>query len=481
MNYLVWGTGEVAKNFIDSFWVGYFSYHSIVAFVDNNKNKVGQTFFQRLIISPSMIQNYSFDRILICSTYEREITDQITGVLGLDKKVIINRDMLMNEYGSYMMNKVQNKKVLVIGDRVIYRRSKAFYEDLFCICGVMDVHKLQEVRNYYYDYILLMNLMRIGSLDRTVGTIGLEKQTIDLLQQYGVNKENILTEAAYLAIRHQDRYISLGEENADKIFFVTKVGGTLGLAGMASIVSKNVLYAQEKGYIPVVDSTSQNQYLEQIEVGKVNAWEKFFEQPAGYGMEDIKNSKNVIFTQNNKNIQLPSTNSYKFLKMKPDLKKQVDEYRALYLREGQKLLGVLFRGTDYLRAFGHPIQPSLDEMIMTVKNKLVEWGEDFDFIYLCTEVEEAVLRFEKEFAEKVIVPPQKRVDKDYKGILAEYKFDRDNDTYRRGADYWAALVILSECNSLIAGSCSGTSVALGLNNSQYEYTYIFSLGVNGIN
>lgn len=374
MKYLVWGTGEVAKNFIDAYEVGYFSHHTIIAFVDNNEDKVGQNFFQRPIIAPSMIRNYSFDRILICSTYEREITDQITCTLGLDKKVIINRDALMDEYGSYLMKSVQNKKVLVIGDKTMYHRLKAFYEDLFYICGVIDVHRLQEVRDYRYDYVLLMNLMRTPHLDKTSGTRKLEEQVIGLLQQYGVNKKYILTDAAYLAIRHQDRYLSLGNENEDKVFFVTKVGGALGLAGMASIVCKNVLYAQEKGYIPIVDSTSQNQYLEPKEVGKVNAWEKFFEQPAGYGLQDIKNSKNVIITQNNKNMQLPNTNSYKFLKLKPDLKSQVDKYRSIYLKSSHKLLGVLFRGTDYLRAFGHPIQPSLDAMVLTVKNKLVEWG-----------------------------------------------------------------------------------------------------------
>ena len=460
---------------------GYFSHHSIVAFVDNDKNKVGLSFFQRLIIAPSMIHNYSFDRILICSTYEREITEQITGDLGLNKKVVIDRDELMYEYGNVLMKRVQNKKILVIGEKTIYRRIKSHYEDLFHVCGMINIDRLQEISSYDYDYILLMNLMKITYLDRTIGTIGLEQQITDLLhQQFGVDKGKILTDAVFLTLKHQDRYISLGKENRDKIFFVTKIGGSLGLGGMATIICHNVWYAKEKGYIPIVDATIQNQYLESEEVGKINAWEKFFEQPAGYGLQDIKNSKNVIITQSKKNIQIPQENSYKFLHMKPKLKKQIHKYREIYLKEHKKILGVLFRGTDYLNAFGHPTQPDLDAMILMVKMKLEEWGGNFDFIFLCTEVEEAVLRFKKEFAEKVIVPPQKRVEKDYKGILAEYKFDRVNDTYFRGADYWTALVLLSECNSLIAGYCSGTAVALGLNNGQYQHTYIFSLGINGI-
>ena len=50
--------------------------------------------------------------------------------------------------------------------------------------------------------------------------------------------------------------------------------------------------------------------------------------------------------------------------------------------------------------------------------------------------------------------------------LALYSFGIKDERTKRGEDYWIVLNILSSCNSIIAGQCGGTDVALTLNNNQ---------------
>lgn len=229
----------------------------------------------------------------------------------------------------------------------------------------------------------------------------------------------------------------------------------------------------------------KSQYLEKNEEGRINAWEKFFMQPTGYSLQDIKKSKNVIIVGsgpiNRKQSSLMNNISLDFLKMQPWVESQVIKYIKIFLGKTDKVLGVLFRGTDYTntRPYGHQKQPELKMMISKVKEKLLEWG-DFDRIYLCTEVEQAVECFKNEFGEKVCFYPQKRVQEDFNGRLSEIRFKRKNDAYHKGADYWIVLNILSKCHSLIAGKCAGTTIALMLNNGEYKNKYLFELGRYGI-
>lgn len=123
----------------------------------------------------------------------------------------------------------------------------------------------------------------------------------------------------------------------------------------------------------------------------------------------------------------------------------------------------------------HPIQPDLEMMLNTIKQKEEEWGK-FDKIYVCTEVKEAIARFESEFLDRVIYYPQVRFSSSLSTTIAETVIERENDAFLRGADYWVALECLAACDALIAGNCGGTWAAVALNDGKYEHQYIFDLG-----
>lgn len=478
MNYIIFGTGRCAKTVISEHTMGYFREHSIIAFTDNDKMRWGNTFYGKEIVPPHRIGEYPYDQILVCSeVYKAEIMEQLEG-MGIDRKSIMTLNEMRKVYADDLIDNknLLDANILIVGceDSFLYRP----YNSLFRICGMLDIKCFEKAKDYKYDYIILENCMDIPYLDHHMGRIALERQWIHTIsEKCHINEEKIFTYAAVRAVRCQKRKQCWGSENPDKTFLVVKlINPANGLGACVCQVQSNVAYAASKGWIPVVDMREKNQYLEDWEIGKVNAWEKFFEQPAGYRMQDIEKSENIIISYAPVQGLKPNLD---FLRIKPGL----EQMKADYMKNWKgRTLGVLFRGSDYAntKPYGHSIQPNLEEMILKVKEKLVEWGGT-DYIYLCTEVEEAVLRFREEFGDRLKCYPQQRVHEDFSDFrLAMHKFPRQNDGYYRGAEYWTALSVLSECDSLVAGACGATWITVQLNHGRYKHCYVFNLGFYGI-
>ena len=78
--------------------------------------------------------------------------------------------------------------------------------------------------------------------------------------------------------------------NNKKTFYI--IGNYIrqdGLFAMYKHIISHVLYAQESGFIPIVDLQHYpNQYFKDGKAFKENTWEYYFEQPAGYSLKDIK-------------------------------------------------------------------------------------------------------------------------------------------------------------------------------------------------
>lgn len=482
MKILIWGTGAIAKQLLTADVYDVIDV-AIVAFVDNDTNKVGGQFCNKKIISPMEIENYSFDKICILNSYEEEIEKQIVNELQLESDIIVGLEDFNNIIAQILIENysIQSKSILVIGDEEMYSAYKDIYEDLFHIVGFVEFQRLNEVNKYDFEYIMLMNPMNSLYLEREKGKTVLENQIkSELEQKYNITVL-IFTEKMFQYIVNADRSVCWGDEHSDKTFLVIRNGNGAGLGAYVQVVQDGVHYALKKGYIPVVDMmTYPNQYLKSEEVGRINAWEKFFEQPFGYGMADIKKAKNVFITTY-KPYEKRYGKDLFFLKEKPFLDKKVNEFMEMVLWDEKKVLGVLVRGTDYVKRcpYGHAVQPKIKFVIEKVWEAMKKW-DSYDYIYVCTEVQEYIEIFQREFGKVVIFYPQKRVSSEYSQYLCEYKFDRENDEYYRGADYWVALKILSRCNALIGGECGGTQIARKLNDGKYEHIHIFDLGRYGI-
>lgn len=284
-----------------------------------------------------------------------------------------------------------------------------------------------------------------------------------------------------------------GNENEDKTFFVVRRREMY--IGLFSYYLTNVYQvgkALEQGYIPVIDmQNNPNMYLKKEQIGKVNAWEFYFQQPCGYSLVDISRSKSVIwgsgwvediFPYNDVSFLLDKNgeiNKWKqvaqtYFRLSDEAQKRVDEVKEL-LGE-KKTLGVLCRGTDYTsnKPRGHHIQPSVNEMCEKIDDVLAQYH--CEQIFLGTEDKDIFLKLKKRYGKKLFTNRSNFIEYHGENSIGKLVSNKVEDAYREGMDYLVTIVTLANCNYFIGGHTSGT-VGVVLMNEQFEYCYIFDLGL----
>lgn len=481
MKILIFGTGSSTMLYIRD-CKEYFDNIEILGFVDNNKDKLGKEISKKKIISPYAISDFDYDVILICSVYEEEVYNQLVFTLDICEKKIYTRRRFFEKFVFPWYDEkynLYNKKILIISENYAtdkeYRKYYGRYCDLFNVTKIISINEIYLIQNYEYDYILLTNFSPVVLQNKK-----LLEDNLSIIDNL-VKNYIILTNEVISIYFANIREIQYGNDYSDKKFLIIRSSGYFaGLGIIALTAAKGIEYAKTKGYIPIIDmQTQETQYLEDEEYGKVNAYIKFFKQPDGYDVNDIKNAKSVSIMYGAKWFSEKKEDRLIFPNMQSELYDKYCNFKKKF--KNKKVLGVLFRGTDYanLKPYGHNIQPDLYSMIQVVKEKIEKWGE-FDLIYLCTEVKEACEKFEIEFGkEKVCYYPQLRYKSDTKKYLADIPLLKGEHT-EQGKSYWIALNCLAVCDSIIAGQCAGTKIATIINNYKYKNKYLFKLGKYGI-
>lgn len=299
--------------------------------------------------------------------------------------------------------------------------------------------------------------------------------------------------------KKEDRYWeehrkSFGRENPDKTFYVIRRRDLYcGLFSLFITNLKRIDDALKMGYIPVVDmQSSYNIYLENELVGKENSWEYYFEQPCGYQLKEVYRSKNVIvgdgkvpkmFPYLDIDFLLGRTGELHYWREKVRenirLKKETREiierkYEELF-RTGEKVLGVICRGTDYVQGKprNHPVQPTAEQSILQSEKIMSEYG--CSKLFLATEDSGTYQKFLDRFADKLITNKTSYID--YKGgAIGKEESEQVQSRRANGLEYLTTVMLLAKCDCLCAGCVSATVGALLLTEG-YEYTYLFDLGI----
>ncbi len=291
-----------------------------------------------------------------------------------------------------------------------------------------------------------------------------------------------------------ERWEHRGRENPDKVFYVVRRRDMY--CGICSHILSALAHIDEetaRGRVPVIDLQNNfNIYLTKEQVGKVNAWEYYFRQPAGYKLNDIRKSKNVILgsykiplifsfwdedTLRGKTGELAHWRelAQKYLTLSDEAQKAVDEAQKRLFGKGEKILGVKCRGTDYTngKPKGHPVQPAPEQVLKKAEEIFEEQG--CTRVFLATEDETFYKLFKERFKEKLIVNKSDYVA--YKGgSMGEEEYFHSSGRKEAGMEYLITTCLLARCQCLCAGCVSGTAVALILSEG-YEYEYFFCLGL----
>jgi len=319
-------------------------------------------------------------------------------------------------------------------------------------------------------------------------TVGFPHQ--ETLERY---EQGIMTydEIMALSFMFAD-YRVLGEANPDKHFFVMDAYyGNLGLFALFGKTECCARYVKSRGFIPVIRITkAKNSFYQNYEGDDV--WAKFYCQPEVYSLEEVMHSKHVYFSpgfydgsimdeimnRKSEGVALTWPNG----KYNERVLSVLEERKKEFLPYPEKTLGVLARGTDYVKAafHNHPIHANL-EMICEKIDELRKQDTLYEYIYVSTEDAEYCEFFKKRYGEKCYFTDQERyITGKGESLTAHHKAAQKNrDGFLMGMDYILSIELLSKCRGMIAsGSCAGVWEARNRNQGKYKDVFIFDLGTN---
>lgn len=266
-----------------------------------------------------------------------------------------------------------------------------------------------------------------------------------------------------------------------------------GLFSYVNLMLAEINRALEVGWIPVIDMQNYpSPYLEDGKLHAENVWEYYFVQPAKINVDEAKNSGNYLEITCGKSGFGPySGNAFftdkygeksywrkiaqKYLLPNSAVMNDANEWYRKHFRREEKVLGVLCRGTDYLklRPTGHPIQPSIEMTEKKAKELMKKWS--CNRLYLCTEDSVCVDSFRDTFGTELVYVDRKYVGDTGTDFVTRVRFERDDDARLQGYEYLLQILILAKCDCLLAGACGG-SIGAELLSDGYEQEYIWNLG-----
>jgi len=288
-------------------------------------------------------------------------------------------------------------------------------------------------------------------------------------------------------------YNIFGIKQNGTVYIIRRNNSVAGLFSYFQTTLGELAYADKCGFIPVVDYCNYaNSYLYKEEIGKINSWEYFFEQPSKLTLHDGLKSKRIILGDGRSIHGMPGPSADlfynrqgeldywksicdKYIKVNPSIKNQVNEAKKIF--NGKKVLGVSCRGTDYvaLRPHGHPIQPTIEAVMEKIDEVIEE--QKYELIYLTVEDKKIIERMQEKYGDKLIMYDRKHADYDPNeiGLITGYDLGQKDDKYRQGFDYLVSMLLLNECDGLITSLTSG-SLGVMCMSKGFSYLYVFDMG-----
>ncbi|MCR4635499.1 MAG: hypothetical protein K5754_04635 [Butyrivibrio sp.] len=297
-------------------------------------------------------------------------------------------------------------------------------------------------------------------------------------------------------------YQTIHEHNASpkgKYYVIYRKAGFVGIGSHIISGLSHCKYADDNNMIPLVDMKYyHNIYLEDKEFCKKNAWDYYFDTNliSGTSLDDVYSNRDYSICSGFPLEECPNDSMeflydyelkkywnslfWKYMPINNFILDYVSEFidsKIEPVREcGETIAGVFLRGTDYiaLRPQGHPIQPSISEAIEKISELQEKWG--FKYILLVTEDKSISSAICSKFGDDIISIDDFKYDYSGDGYVGYVKSERERDKYLHGKEYLRSILLLGECDYIIAGRASGSVVAHILAKNVKE-EYFFDLGL----
>jgi len=279
------------------------------------------------------------------------------------------------------------------------------------------------------------------------------KKSIANKTQFKIKKLNLspkFEKINYISKKRLIRF-SFGKKNQNKFFFVIKRSPGAGFFSNLIYVLKSIEYAEQKNFIPIIDMENfKNKYCEKKNISNIqNYWEVCFKKINNYKLDEVYNSKNVYFSNNNVKVSL---NDYKRKKIKNLFIKYVKIKKEILLESDNfikqnfinyKVAGFHLRGTDQKYSPGHALPFSLIKAIRIIEYNLKVLK--YDKIFIVTEEKKYLDKLKLIFKKKIIFFNSFRAN-------SPIDFNTSNRKYHRnklGIESLIEAIILSNCEKLI--------------------------------
>ena len=347
-------------------------------------------------------------------------------------------------------------------------------------------YSLEELKEKKYDTILITSTYVTEISNYLRGELKLDVEIVSGDDLY----EEWMEQHSHGQMDH------FGDKYKDLDFCIIQRGkGTngAGLFSMFCYCIRGLKQAEEQGCIPVIDMKNcYSCYHDCFEqVGKINVWELFFEQlQTEYKLDDIWNAYNVTLSDYYEVLEADLITDLtvraewhslykKYIRISDRVQKEYDLIKKKimepHLNNGEKILGVSVRGTDYTKKkpYKHYIQPSKEQIAEKIREVMEPWG--ITKIYVNSDEEASINYMKEQFPGKVFAMDYKRFDSFSSGeyqLIGDIKFERENDGYRRGADYLISTLLMQECQCYMSGkNCSSTATLIMTEGFEHEYLF----------
>lgn len=321
-----------------------------------------------------------------------------------------------------------------------------------------------------------------------------DKEFVSLI----INRKNILNLCHF------------GNDNSDKLLYFIDIKSNAMGFGAFFRWAVHILYdAENIKAIPVIRFGEGCPYLENNNfMNTNNPFEYYFEQPTGFGVDDIYQSHNVVvfngwslvridenlgIIKNDDDmpvgyqnitedyLQTLGTIVKKYIRLNKQTKKFLEEsVESIFPEDWQnkKILAVHVRGTDFaLHWDQHPniVQP--DDFFKVIDKAINNNG--FEYIFLATDDSLRLELFKEKYKDKLLYFKDVHRSSGKVNVSFE-KNDRLNNNYLNGLEVLRDMYTMAYCNGFLAGLSQVSVSARIINRSltrHFEYEQIIDKGI----
>lgn len=251
---------------------------------------------------------------------------------------------------------------------------------------------------------------------------------------------------------------------------------------------------EKRGLLPYVDMRRVPNAFNRGAVLPFNPWECFFRQCSDCSEADFLQASRVYETpttgmvpdwprcdpslmqEGNPEMLAWRRFVQENLRVTPEMLALADNRQRELFGNDDRILGCLFRGTDYVRMKPkwHPIQPTVEQAIADAREMCRRF--DLHKVFLATEDASIVEAFRAAFGAR-LVTNQTQMPNYASGFLMSSGAMGDGEsTLAMNRQYMVSVLLLARSRFFLAGCASGAVGALLLSPG-YEHCHVYNLGV----